>query len=145
MKLIPKLGGADVPSRSPAPASPSTVLAVLSPRAAHRRAAPRPPGARHAAAGNVRVASAASGQKVKLTFWTWVPNMDKVVAIWNKAHPDIQVQVQVQAGGDAELTKLLTAAKAGQPAGRRAGRVPGAARRWSRATTWPTSRSTTAA
>ena len=41
--------------------------------------------------------------------------MDKVVAIWNKAHPDIQVQVQVQAGGDAELTKLLTAAKAGNP------------------------------
>ena len=41
--------------------------------------------------------------------------MDKVVAIWNKAHPDIQVQVQAQAGGDAELTKLLTAAKAGNP------------------------------
>ena len=57
----------------------------------------------------------ASGQKVTLNFWTWVPNMDKVVAIWNKAHPDIQVQVQVQAGGDAELTKLLTAAKAGNP------------------------------
>src|SRR5712671_1980033 len=59
--------------------------------------------------------SAASGQKVSLTFWTWVPNMDKVVAIWNKAHPDIQVQVQNQAGGAAELTKLLTAAKAGNP------------------------------
>ncbi len=41
--------------------------------------------------------------------------MDKVVAIWNQSHPDIQVQVQVQAGGDAELTKLLTAAKAGNP------------------------------
>ena len=58
--------------------------------------------------------SPASG-KVTLTFWTWVPNMDKIVAIWNKAHPDIQVQVQTQAGGDAELTKLLTAAKAGNP------------------------------
>ena len=41
--------------------------------------------------------------------------MDKIVAIWNKAHPDIQVQVQTQSGGDAELTKLLTAAKAGNP------------------------------
>src|SRR5690242_1129074 len=59
--------------------------------------------------------SPAAGQKVKLSFWSWVPNMDKVVAIWNKAHPDIQVQVQVQAGGDALLTKLLTAAKAGNP------------------------------
>jgi multiple sugar transport system substrate-binding protein len=58
--------------------------------------------------------SSASG-KVTLQFWTWVPNMDKIVAIWNKAHPDIQVQVQTQAGGDAELTKLLTAAKAGNP------------------------------
>ena len=41
--------------------------------------------------------------------------MDKIVAIWNKANPDIQVQVQTQSGGDAELTKLLTAAKAGNP------------------------------
>ncbi len=59
--------------------------------------------------------SPVASQKVKLSFWSWVPNLDKVVAIWNKAHPDIQVQVQVQAGGDAELTKLLTAAKAGNP------------------------------
>lgn len=49
-----------------------------------------------------------------LTFWSWVPNLDKVVAIWNQAHPDVQVQVQVQAGGDALFTKLLTAAKAGK-------------------------------
>src|ERR1700726_3237177 len=59
--------------------------------------------------------SSTANQKVTLSFWSWVPNLDKVVAIWNKAHPDIQVQVQVQAGGDAELTKLLTAAKAGNP------------------------------
>jgi multiple sugar transport system substrate-binding protein len=59
--------------------------------------------------------SSSSTGKVTLQFWTWVPNMDKIVAIWNQAHPDIQVQVQTQAGGDAELTKLLTAAKAGNP------------------------------
>jgi multiple sugar transport system substrate-binding protein len=59
--------------------------------------------------------AASSSGKVTLTFWTWVPNMDKIVATWNQAHPDIQVQVQSQAGGDAELTKLLTAAKAGNP------------------------------
>src|SRR6202034_1885634 len=56
-----------------------------------------------------------AGQKVTLSFWTWVPNIDKVAAIWNKPPPNIQVQVQVQAGGDEELTKLLTAAKAGDP------------------------------
>ncbi|HEY3883083.1 MAG TPA: extracellular solute-binding protein, partial [Trebonia sp.] len=66
-------------------------------------------------AGTSSSGQAASGQKVTLQFWTWVPNMDKVVAIWNKAHPDIQVQVQTQAGGDQELTKLLTAAKGGNP------------------------------
>jgi multiple sugar transport system substrate-binding protein len=60
-------------------------------------------------------AASSSSQKVTLTFWSWVPNLDKVVAIWNNSHPDIQVQVQVQAGGDQELTKLLTAAKAGNP------------------------------
>ncbi len=59
--------------------------------------------------------SSSSSQKVTLTFWSWAPNIDKVVAIWNKSHPDIQVQLQVQAGGDQLLTKLLTAAKAGNP------------------------------
>jgi len=71
-------------------------------------------GASSSATGTTSSSSPAGG-KANLTFWTWVPNMDKVVAIWNKAHPGIQVQVQVQAGGDAELTKLLTAAKAGNP------------------------------
>ena len=74
-----------------------------------------PPAAGTSSSAASASAPASSGQKVTLTFWTWVPNMDKVVAIWNKAHPDIQVQVQVQAGGDPELTKLLTAAKAGNP------------------------------
>jgi multiple sugar transport system substrate-binding protein len=57
--------------------------------------------------------STSSSQKVTLTFWSWVPNLNKVVALWNAAHPDIQVNLQVQAAGDPEFTKLLTAAKAG--------------------------------
>jgi multiple sugar transport system substrate-binding protein len=56
-----------------------------------------------------------SGQKVELSFWSWVPNIDKVVALWNGAHPDIHVTVSKQAQGDAEVTKVLTAAKAGNP------------------------------
>ena len=56
--------------------------------------------------------SADAGQKVTLTFWSWVPNMDKIVAVWNKAHPNIQVVFTKAAGGDAELTKLLTSGKA---------------------------------
>ena len=67
------------------------------------------------AASTTQSSPGSSSQKVTLTFWSWVPNLDKVVAIWNKAHPSIQVSVQVQAGGDAEMTKLLTAAKGGNP------------------------------
>ena len=37
---------------------------------------------------------------VELTYWTWAPNMDKVVDIWNAAHPEIQVTVNKQDGGD---------------------------------------------
>jgi multiple sugar transport system substrate-binding protein len=57
-------------------------------------------------------AGAGSTQKVTLTFWSWVPNMQKVVNVWNAAHPDIQIKFTEAAGGDAELAKLLTAGKA---------------------------------
>lgn len=49
---------------------------------------------------------------VELTYWSWVPNMDKVVEAWNKDHPEIKVTVQKQASGDDMLTKVITAAKA---------------------------------
>ncbi|WP_202875078.1 ABC transporter substrate-binding protein [Kribbella albertanoniae] len=51
-----------------------------------------------------------------LTFWTWAPNMDKVVALWNQQNPDIKVTVNKQDGGDPAVTKLLTATKAGSGA-----------------------------
>lgn len=79
------------------------------------------------AAGIALLATACSGsepgpaadgprQNVKLTFWTWAPNMDKVVDRWNAAHPEIQVTVNKQDGGDPAVTKLLTAIKAGSGA-----------------------------
>jgi multiple sugar transport system substrate-binding protein len=52
---------------------------------------------------------------VTLTFWTWAPNIDKVVAIWNKQHPEIKVALSTQSQGDTLVTKLLTADKAGNP------------------------------
>jgi multiple sugar transport system substrate-binding protein len=60
--------------------------------------------------------SAKAGEKVELTYWTWAPNMDKVVEGWNTAHPDIHVTVNKQDGGDPAVTKLLTAIKAGSGA-----------------------------
>ncbi|GIH62048.1 ABC transporter substrate-binding protein [Microbispora siamensis] len=65
--------------------------------------------------GQAASQSAAPAGPVKLTYWTWVPNMDKIVTAWNQAHPDIQVTVSKQAGGDDAAAKFLTAAKAGNP------------------------------
>lgn len=60
--------------------------------------------------------SAGSGESVELTYWTWAPNMEKVVDVWNAANPTIQVTVSKQDGGDPAVTKLLTAIKAGSGA-----------------------------
>lgn len=57
-----------------------------------------------------------AGEKVSLDFWTWAPNMDKVVELWNQENPDIQVTVNKQDGGDGAMTKFLTAIKAGSGA-----------------------------
>lgn len=60
--------------------------------------------------------TAASGETVELTYWSWAPDMDKTVEVWNESHPDIQVTVNKQDGGDDAVTKLLTAIKAGSGA-----------------------------
>ena len=60
------------------------------------------------AVGTVLVASACSSgsgkttadQNVALTFWSWVPGIDTVVAQWNSAHPNIHVTVSKQAQGE---------------------------------------------
>lgn len=59
---------------------------------------------------------APSGQKIELNYWTWAPNMEAVVEIWNKENPGIQVTVNKQDGGDPAVTKFLTAIKAGSGA-----------------------------
>ncbi|MFC7528192.1 ABC transporter substrate-binding protein [Actinoplanes sp. GCM10030250] len=53
---------------------------------------------------------------VSLTYWSWAPNMDKVVEAWNAKNPNIKVTVNKQDGGDPAVTKLLTAIKAGSGA-----------------------------
>ncbi|MCX5361536.1 extracellular solute-binding protein [Streptomyces sp. NBC_00124] len=54
-----------------------------------------------------------SGRPVKLTYWSWAPNMDKVAAIWNKKNPNITVTVSKQVSGGEIVGKLITAKKAG--------------------------------
>jgi multiple sugar transport system substrate-binding protein len=49
---------------------------------------------------------------VNLTFWSWVPGIDKSVALWNSSHPNIHVTLSNVGSGPAEYDKLFTAIKA---------------------------------
>jgi multiple sugar transport system substrate-binding protein len=51
--------------------------------------------------GTAASACAPSKGKVTLNFTTWVPNMDKVVKLWNAENPDIQVKVQTVPNGNS--------------------------------------------
>src|SRR3954454_2566135 len=62
--------------------------------------------------GSAAPGASASGGKITLTFWDWDPNIDKVVALWNSAHPDIQVKLSNPAGGDQLVSKMITAHQA---------------------------------
>ncbi|MCA2211888.1 ABC transporter substrate-binding protein [Jidongwangia harbinensis] len=59
--------------------------------------------------------AADSTGKAELSFWSWAPNIEKTVDAWNAANPDIHVTLSKQAGGGDIVTKLLTAARAGNP------------------------------
>ncbi|XVU21040.1 extracellular solute-binding protein [Actinoplanes sp. CA-054009] len=48
-----------------------------------------------------------------LTFWTWVPDIAKEVAVFTKKYPQIKVNVVNAGQGTPEYTKLRTALKAG--------------------------------
>ncbi|AVT30749.1 MULTISPECIES: ABC transporter substrate-binding protein [unclassified Plantactinospora] len=52
---------------------------------------------------------------VELSFWSWAPKIETLVDRWNADNPDIKVTLSRQAGGADIITKLLTAAKAGNP------------------------------
>jgi len=49
----------------------------------------------------------------KLTFWAWVPGMDRAVEEFNKTHPSICVTLEDPGAGEAEYTLLNNAMKAG--------------------------------
>ncbi|WP_345694774.1 ABC transporter substrate-binding protein [Kitasatospora terrestris] len=57
-----------------------------------------------------------SSGKVTLEYWSWVPGMDKAVALWNSQNPDIQVNVKTTPSGNAgtyqNLSNALKADKA---------------------------------
>jgi len=49
---------------------------------------------------------------VTLTYWAWIPNMDKQVALFNQSHPNIHVNWVNVGAGPLEYNKLFTAIKA---------------------------------
>lgn len=49
----------------------------------------------------------------ELTFWTWVPQIEKEVALFEKKYPAIDVKVVNAGQGEPQYTKLRTALKAG--------------------------------
>lgn len=52
----------------------------------------------------------------ELTFWTWVPDIEKEVALFEKKYPAINVKVVNAGQGEPQYTKLRTALKAGSGA-----------------------------
>ncbi|TMR92743.1 ABC transporter substrate-binding protein [Nonomuraea basaltis] len=52
----------------------------------------------------------------ELTFWTWVPEIEKEVALFEKKYPAIDVKVVNAGQGEPQYTKLRTALKAGSGA-----------------------------
>ncbi len=52
--------------------------------------------------------------KVALAFWSWVPGVDKAVALWNKQNPDITVTLKTTPAGNAgTYQNMFNALKAG--------------------------------
>jgi multiple sugar transport system substrate-binding protein len=56
------------------------------------------------------------GGPVELTFWSWVPDIDKEVKLFEKSHPNIKIKYVNAGQGEDEYTKLRTAIKSGEGA-----------------------------
>src|SRR6266700_1383333 len=65
-----------------------------------------------ACGGSSSSGTSTSSGPVNLSFWSWVPGIDKSVAEFNKSHPNIQVKWSNVGSGPAEYDKLYTAIKA---------------------------------
>jgi multiple sugar transport system substrate-binding protein len=57
--------------------------------------------------------SRAAASCTKITFWAWVPGIDRAVKAFNQSHPSICVTLSDVGAGSPEYTKLTQALKAG--------------------------------
>jgi multiple sugar transport system substrate-binding protein len=65
-----------------------------------------------AACGGSSTPATTSGP-VTITFWSWVPNLQTEVNLFEQSHPNIKVKLVNVGAGGVEYTKLTTALKAG--------------------------------
>ncbi len=65
-----------------------------------------------ACGGSSSQSSSTTSGPVNLTYWSWIPGMDKQVALFNQTHPNIHVTLQNVGAGPLEYNKLFTAIKA---------------------------------
>jgi multiple sugar transport system substrate-binding protein len=63
------------------------------------------------------IAAHKPGENVELTFWSWVPGVDKAVALWNQQNPEVQVKLEkIPSGSSGGYAKMHSALKAGSGA-----------------------------
>jgi multiple sugar transport system substrate-binding protein len=65
------------------------------------------------ASASVLAGANCSSSSVHLTFWAWVPGMDRAVTEYNSTHPGVCVTLEDPGAGEAEYTLLNNALKAG--------------------------------
>ncbi|MEQ4302966.1 extracellular solute-binding protein [Plantactinospora sp. B6F1] len=54
------------------------------------------------------------GEKITMTFWSWVPGVDKAVDLWNSKNPEVQVKLEkIPAGSSGGYAKMYSALEAG--------------------------------
>jgi multiple sugar transport system substrate-binding protein len=59
------------------------------------------------------VTGAIAQEPVEITFWTWLPNIQKTVDLFEASHPNIKVRVENVGVGTDEYTKIQNAVDAG--------------------------------
>ncbi len=64
-------------------------------------------------AGCTTGASPESDGPIVLRYWSWAPNIAKIVDVWNEANPDVQVEVNTSVGANDIVAKLSAAKEAG--------------------------------
>src|SRR5215217_7239699 len=63
--------------------------------------------------GGAACGGSKSSGPVTLTFWSWVPDIENEIKLFEKAHPNIKIKYVNAGQGTPQYTKLRTALKSG--------------------------------